>query len=287
VNKNIQFIFLFIILAFPPLGFSSETKIEKFPKRIISLGPQITEEIYLLRAEDKIVGNTIYCIHPEAAKKKEKVGDVVNINIEKIISLKPDMVLATGLTSPKYIEKLKVLGLRVEIFYQPKSFDEICQDFIKLGSIIGREREATQIATLSKKRAEKIFSVTKKLNKKKVFVQIGIKPLFTVNKDSFINDFIEFAGGSNIAKTSLSGIYSYEAAVASDPEVIIIAPMGLDGKEEIKEWKKYSSIQAVKNGNIFAIDSYELCSPTPISFTETLKKIARLLHPEIKMEDLE
>jgi len=108
-----------------------------FPQRIVSLGPLNTENIYLLGAGDRLVGNTSYCVRPEAAKAKEKIGSVMQISIEKILSLQPDLILATGLTQPQQLKKLQELGLRVVQVQQPASFSEICKEFIRLGQARG------------------------------------------------------------------------------------------------------------------------------------------------------
>ncbi|MCI5149258.1 MAG: ABC transporter substrate-binding protein, partial [Candidatus Electrothrix sp. MAN1_4] len=83
-----------------------------FPQRIVSLGPINTENIYLLGAQDRLVGNTSYCVRPEAARGKIKVGSVMQFSLEKNLSLRPDLILATGLTSPTQIRKFEELGLR-------------------------------------------------------------------------------------------------------------------------------------------------------------------------------
>jgi len=134
---------------------------------------------------------------------------------------------------------------------------------------------------------EKVKSVkdkTKGLKKTKVFIQIGTKPLFTAGKNSFVNDFIEFAGGTNIAKDTEVGIYSREKVLEENPDVIIIVTMGIRGIKEKEIWQRYKNINAVKNKRIYIIDSYKICSPTPISFVETLKELIKILHPEIEVE---
>jgi iron complex transport system substrate-binding protein len=118
------------------------------------------------------------------------------------------------------------------------------------------------------------------LDKVKVFVQVGVKPLFSVNKDSFINDLIERAGGINIAKFTEKGFFSCEEVLRQNPDVILITAMGLDDKAEKQSWLKYKNLNAVKNNRIFIIDSYKLCSPTPLKFVDVLDEIAVILHPE-------
>ncbi|RKY67401.1 MAG: ABC transporter substrate-binding protein [Candidatus Latescibacterota bacterium] len=251
------------------------------PERIISLGPALTESLFLLGAGDRVVGVTVYCKRPPEARKKEKVGTVMEVDVEKIVGLKPDLVLATSLTDPKDVEKLKDLGINVITFPNPKSFSQICEQFLKLGRLVGREREAQDIVRKARAQVDSIAKIVEGLPKPKVFVQVGAKPLFTITKGSFIDDFIKLAGGKNIAEDAKTGLYSREKVLQANPDVIIITTMGIVGEEEKRTWHKYKTLNAVKNNRIYVVDSYALCSPTPLTFAETLKELAELLHPEI------
>jgi len=254
---------------------------ERFlPLRIISLGPSISESIYLLGLGDRLVGVTTYCERPPEVRSKEKVGSVIEIDIEKVAALKPDLVLATSLTNPKAVEKLRRLGIRVERLSSPKNFEELCEQFLELGRISGREFIAREIVENVKAKVSHLRQGVKGLPMPKVFVQVGAKPLFTVPGDSLINDFIKFAGGLNIAQNSPSGFYTREEVLRSDPDVIIIVTMGISGEQEMEIWQRYRTLPAVRNNRIYIFDSYRLCSPTPVSFVETLEKLIVLLHPE-------
>lgn len=262
--------------------FSTFSLSQNYPQRIISLGPSLTEQLYILGVQDKLIANTIYCERPPDAKNKEKVGTVVDVNIEKIISLRPDLVLATSLTSPKDIKKLKNLGIRVEIFSYSKSFSHMCDDFLRLARLVGREEKAKKILNKTKEEVEKIKRKTKYLKKQKVIVQVGTNPLWVAIKKSLINDFVELAGGINLGPEGKTGIYSREEVLKQNPDVIIIVEMGIAGEREKEIWEKYKTINAVKNKRIYIFDSYKLCSPTPVSFPRTLREIAILLHPELR-----
>lgn len=249
-----------------------------YPQRIISLSPSLTEEIYLLHLEHRLVANTIYCQKPADAKKKEKVGTVMEVNLEKIVSLKPDLVLTTSLTNPKAKEKLNKLGLRVEDFPAAASFTEILEQFIKLGRLTGEQKKAEEIAEQVK---NKVVSKRKKIEnwpKPTVLMQIGANPLWVAPKNSFLNELIECAGGINIGSSSTSGLYSREKVLAQDPEIIIIATMGIAGEKERDIWNKYQTLKAVKNKRVHIIDSYKLCSPTPVSFIEVFEEIVKIIH---------
>lgn len=254
-----------------------------YPKRIISVGPAITEELYLLGIGDRLVGCTVYCQSPPGAKDKEKIGTVINVDVERIAVLKPDLVIATSLTDTKAVKKLEKLKIRVITFPTARNFSQICDRFLELGKTVGREKEAGDIASRAEARVNLINERVKGLPKPKVFVQTGARPLYTANRASFVHDYIVRAGGINIAAGSRGGfdygIYSREDVVKQNADVILIVDMGIVGEREKEIWQKYKSLNAVKNNSIYIIDSHRSCSPTPVSFAEMLEEIADLLHP--------
>ena len=278
--KRATVYFAFCVILF--LLRSGSLCAQRYPRRIISLGPSITEELYLLGAGDHLVGCTTYCKRPEA-KLKEKVGRAIEVNLEKVIALKPDIVFATSLTDPKAIKKMKDLGIKVTVFPEPKNFEEICEQFMELARLIGRQNRAREIIRRVKAQVARIKKGTKGLKKPKVFVEIGARPLFTATKGSFVNDYIEMAGGINIAANAGSGLYSKEEVLKGDPDVILIVTMGVIGEKEKKTWERFKTIKAVRKGQVYVVDSYKLCSPTPVTFVKTLKELVRLLHPEMKL----
>ena len=254
--------------------------ISSYPERIVSLGPALTEQIYLLGAEDKLVGVTRYCQRPAQAQEKEKVGTVLEANLEKIAYLEPNLVLATGLTNPKTIEKLKRLNINVVTFPQAKNFSQINEQFSALARLVGRQERAGEILSRAKRRIDVLERRVKHLAKKKVFAQVGANPLFAAGPDSFINDCIRLAGGINVVSGTRSGLYSREKVLQDNPDVIIIATMGIVGKEEKQQWQNFKSLSAVKNNQIYIVDEYIFCSSTPPSFVQALEKMIALLHGE-------
>jgi iron complex transport system substrate-binding protein len=253
------------------------------PDRIVSLGPTVTEKLYLLGVQDRLVGVTTFCERPPAARMKEKIGSVTQVNVEKITALKPDMILATSLTDRKAVERLKRLGFPVKVFPEPGSYREMNEQFMELAQLTGTQQKARAIVETSEKQVEAIRQQMKDLPKPKVFVQIGARPLFTATKNSFLNDFIEFAGGINIARDTTSGFYSKEEVLKHNPDVIIVVAMEMPTENEKKSWQKFPSLSAVKKNRIFIVDSFRTCSPTPVTFVEALREIASLLHPEVRI----
>ncbi|WP_446007963.1 ABC transporter substrate-binding protein [Candidatus Electrothrix sp.] len=255
-----------------------------FPQRIISLGPINTENVYLLGAEDRLVANTSYCVRPEAAKAKTKVGSVMQVSIEKILSLRPDLILATGLTQPQQLNKLRELGLRVEQFPQSSSFAEICTQFRRLGAILGLEQRAEEVIREMEDKVKAISTAAAALPKRKVFLQIGATPLFGAAANSFTHDFIRLSNAINVIGEQQNGTVSYEKILARNPEVIIIAIMGSEtgiAGEEKRKWQRFP-LHAVNKDQVYIVPPDLVCSPSPATFAEALALVAGLIHPELK-----
>ena len=273
VKINIYAIIITCLLMVAITGSFSANRAFGSPSNnlgIISLSPVITEGLYLLGMGDNIIGVTIYCQRPSQAKDKQKVGSVVDVNVEKIVNLKPDIVFAMSHTNTKDIKKLRDTGINVITFDIPKTFERLCEIFLALGKTIGKEKEAIHIVNASKRKVSDIRKKTSGLQKQKVFIQIGAKPLFAATDDSFVNDYIEFSGGINIFKDAGSGLISREEVLKRNPDIILIATMGVAGKDEQKIWHRYKMINAVWNNRIYLVDPYRICSPTPVSFAEYL-----------------
>ncbi|MGC8767712.1 ABC transporter substrate-binding protein [Calditerrivibrio sp.] len=247
--------------------------------RIVSLTPSITKQLISLGFKDNIVGCTSYC--PLANDKKSRaqiVGSIMDINVEAIVRLKPDVVFANSLTNIKTVNKLKNLNLRVEIIDYPKSIDDILHSFIKVGQITGMVEEAGKIVDISKNKLEKIKNKYKKYQKTKVFFVLGVNPLFTAPNGTYIDDIISTVNGINIAKKLNFGMVSKEFVLKNDPEVILIMDMGIASQEVIKEFKRYRSITAVKNNRLYTVNADRLGSPTLPDLIDLIDEIGIMVH---------
>lgn len=273
------FLFLLLVRLLPAVAFGADGP---YPQRIVSLGPINTENVYLLGAGDRLVANTSYCVHPEAARDKVKIGSVMQFNTEQILSLKPDLILATGLTSPRQVAQLAASGVRVVHFHQPSGFAAICDQFLELGKLLGLEARAREIIAEAKGKVRAIQARIKGLPPRKVLLQVGATPLFASVESSFTNDFIVLAGGVNIAAGRRDGRCSYEMVTAWNPDVIVIAIMGSEGgmgARERQEWMRFTPISAVREGQVFVVDPDLFCSPSPMTFVKGLEQMAALIHP--------
>jgi len=250
-------------------------------KRIVSLAPSLTESVYLLEMGKYLVGNTIYCNKPDDAKSKKRVASAVDVNIEEVVRLDPDLIVATHLTDHRAIKKFKSLGIRVASFVQPYSFKQMTVQFLCLGNMLGKKQLADKIVQKSQ---EKIRCLTERLGaktKQKVFVQLGARPLYAATSESFVNDMVSLAKGINIAANRRNGIYSKEMVLTNNPDVILITSMGMTGEEEKNRWLQFDSLKAAQHKRVHIIDSELFCSPTVVSFADALQQVIQFLYPKL------
>jgi len=251
-------------------------------QRIVSLGPTNTENVFLLGAGDRLVGNTRYCVRPVAARQKAKIGSVMEVSVEKIISLQPDLILATAFTLPDQVKQLQRIGYQVVRLQRPTSFVEICQQFIELGRLLDLEEHAREIVIKAQNDVSLIKNRVAGLPPQHVFLQIGTTPLFGSTPESFTHDFIRLAGGINILADQGRGTTNTEKIIARNPDLIIIAIMGSESgiaAEEQRKWQQVPIIKAMQAKRIHVINPNLVCSPSPATFAQTLGVIAELIHP--------
>jgi len=253
------------------------------PKRIVSLAPNITEVLFSLGLDEEIAGDSVHCNFPEKAKTKIRVGSYISLDYEKIASVKPDLVIATGTGNTRdMVDRLEQLGFPAYVIY-PKNFEDILKSIIHIGQVVNREKEARAIIEGMKKRTHRVTELTKNLPRPKVFVQIGDAPMVTVGKGSFTDDLIRLAGGENIAKTEKEAYprFGMEEILKRSPEVIVISSMNPTGDypKVLQEWNRWQTISAVKNGRVHIINSDLIDRPSP-RIVEGLEELARILHPE-------
>lgn len=279
LTQRIEILILVLIILLP-----SAASAWGHPERIISLAPSLTENLYLLESAETLIAVTSYCDYPPQAKTKQIIGTLINPNIEKIYALSPDLVLAvSGINRLQTIEKLKSLGLKVVVFSECNDFDDILNNFIRLAKLIGRQKKAKEIIKEVEKEIDSITKRIKNFPPLKVFWEVGANPLVSIGDKSFANEFISYSGAVNIF-AGLSVRYprvSREEVIRKNPQVIILVTMGDVTNKEMAYWQKFKDLDAAKLHRIYIINADKVCRPTPVSFLTGLKKVVRLLHPEV------
>jgi iron complex transport system substrate-binding protein len=253
------------------------------PRRIVSLAPNITEILFSLGLDEQIVGVSIHCNFPEKARSKVQVGSYLSPDLEKIISLKPDLIIATGAGNTRdTVEHLQKLGLPTYVIF-PKNFDEILKSISHLGQVVDREKEALGIIQGMQKRSQRVIKITQDLPRPKVFVQIGDTPIITIGRGGFADDLIRLAGGENIAgkEKEMYPRLGIEEILRRAPEVILISSMNPKAEyhKVFQEWARWKIIPAVRDGRIHLIDSDLIDRPSP-RIIDGLEEMAKIFHPQ-------
>ena len=253
------------------------------PKRIISLAPNVTEILFGLGLDQEIVGVSIHCNFPEKARTRARVGSYISLDFEKIVSLKPDLIIGTGAGNTKdMVDRLEKLGFSTYIIF-PKNFDGILTSVRHLSQVVAREKEGLVTVRSMESRRQKIDDLIRNLPRPRVFMQIGEAPIVTVGRGSFADDLISLAGGENVAakEEKMYPRWGMEEVLKRSPEVILISSMNPKGNYErvVQEWSRWKMIPAVQNGRIRLIDSDLIDRPSP-RIVEGLEEMAGVFHPE-------
>lgn len=258
------------------------------PRRIVSLAPSLTEIIFYLGLEDRLVGATKYSTYPPAATLIPRVGSYVDINIERIVSLRPDLIIATADgNQPEKVALLERAGLPVFIV-NPRNIRQVVDTVASLGHLFGIGPRAARLAQQLSEQIDTIVAKTAGRPRPLVFLQINAKPIMTANSNSFLHDLIHLAGGRNMAADEPVTYprISIEEVIRRRPEVIIISSMQRDGDFAAaqEQWLRWPLIPAVRNQRVHLVDSDLTDRPSP-RVVEGLETIARLLHPRAAWND--
>jgi iron complex transport system substrate-binding protein len=268
-------------------GLGRKVTIDKIPQRIVSLAPSNTEVLFELGLGDKVVGVTEYCNYPEAAKTKAKVGGFSTVDIEKVVSLEPDLILATQIHAKTVIPALEKLGLTV-VALTPSSLDEVLSSITLVGKATGQDEQASKLVSSLRTRIETIADKTRYLptdQRPRVFYITWHDPLMTAGTGTLADDVIGNAGGENIAH-DIPGdkTIDIETVIYRDPQ-IIIASVGMGAGEDLP-WQyaqtepRLKNTQALLNGRVYRIDG-DLIHRAGPRIVEALEQMARFIHPEL------
>lgn len=260
------------------------------PERIISLAPSNTEILFALGLEDNILGVTEYCNYPPEAKDKEKIGGYSTPNIEKIVNLKPDLVLAAHGNPVGTVEALKRLNITV-VGLKSRNLDEILYDIRLVGEITGKSANASVLVADMAQRIEVIdgderMSGLSGEEKPTVLHIIWHDPIWVAGKGTFEDELISRGGGVNIAPVEGYKAISLEKLIKLDPEVITVPTgtgMGFAKTNFTYEYiinePRLRDIEAVRNNRVYVIDADIVCRAGP-RIVDALEEMAKIIiHP--------
>ncbi|MBI4723313.1 MAG: cobalamin-binding protein [Candidatus Stahlbacteria bacterium] len=267
----------FLGISFLGVSILAETK----PiSRVVSLVPSVTETIYAIGAQDKLVGVVTPCDYPPGIDLPI-VGNFSFPNLESIVALKPDMVFITG-GEQKYLQpKLKELGITA-IIIDPQNLDEIYGSIMEIGTLLGKLDKADSLVKIMKQE----FEVLQKYSppkRRKVLIELSDNPLFTCGQGSFLDELITDAQAINIAQSidKPYPIVSSEFVVKQNPDVIIVMH-SMSNPAARMGWQK---VNAVKNNRIYTdIDPNIILRPGP-RVIQGIKELKQRIYPELKIYD--
>ena len=234
-------------------------------RRIVSLAPHATELLFAAGAGDRIVGAVEYSDYPPRANRIERVGSSRALDIERIVRLRPDLVVAwkSG-NSERQVESLRRLGLAV-FDSEPRRLGDIADGVEVLGRLAGTSSVADASARAFRSRLQALAQRHARQLPVTVFHQVWASPLLTINGQHVINDVIELCGGRNVFHelSALTPTVSVEAVVRADPEVITTAAVAAEAQRALDPWRQWTRLTAVVRGNLVVIDPDVLSRQSP------------------------
>ncbi len=254
------------------------------PQRLVTLAASLTEIVFALDQGQRLVGVEQFSDYPEAARGLPKVGSYINPDVERVVALRPDLVLAIKDGNPYHsVARLEGLGLPVYAV-DPRNLQGVIATVLEIGALLEVEDRARQLAADLTRRLERLQSLSAGLrHRPRVFFQIGTTPIVAVGSQTFLDELITMAGGVNLTAGKIPyPRFSQEQVVALRPEIIVITSMTRgEVFDKVKEgWRRWPSLPAVRDNRIFLVDSDLVDRPAPRIF-DGLEQLFRLFHPEL------
>jgi len=234
-------------------------------RRIVTLAPHLAETLFAAGAGDRLVGTVDYSDYPEAAKKVPRVGGYSRVDLEAVVALKPDLIIAwySG-NAPANIEKLRGFGFPVYVS-QPDRIEDVAREIERIGRLAGTSQAADAAAENFRARLDGLRREYEKKARVRTFYQIWKQPLSTVGGRQIISSVIRLCGGDNVFGDlqALAPVVSVEAVVSTDPEAIVASGMGEARPEWLDDWKRWPAITAVARNNLFFVPPELIQRHTP------------------------
>lgn len=236
-------------------SYNRHIELAKAPERIVSISPAITEVMFLVGAQDKLVGVSDFCNYPPETEKITKVGGMHNINFEQLLSLHPDVVLIGSMISQKDVDAIEKMGIPVICIVEESSLDGMAEMMEVIGKITQCEEKGNAEATQWKERiAELKANAPNPEDRKCVYYVVGFGDGgdFTAPKNTHIQEIIELAGARNAGDSLTGWNISREYLFKVNPDIIVVRQ---EDKDAFVSRHPYTQLDAVKNGKVYPIES--------------------------------
>ncbi len=234
-------------------------------RRIVSLSPHITENLFAIGAGNRVVGTVEFSNYPEEAKKIRQIGSYEKIDLEAVAALRPDLVIAWESGNiASHVARLKAIGLNV-VVTEARRIEDVPADLERLGALAGAGAGARAAAAKFRERLAEVRARYAGRPTVRVFYEVWHQPLMTVGGGQIISDAIRLCGGENVfaALKPMAAAVTVEAVLAADPEAIVASGMGDARPEWLDEWRRWPSLTAVARDNLFFVPPDHLQRHTP------------------------
>jgi iron complex transport system substrate-binding protein len=249
--------------------------------RVISLAPNLTEIVFAVGGGAQLVGRTSYCDYPAEAKSVAEVGDTLHPSLERLIALKPQVVLiSTASQLEVFTQQLQNQNIAVFVT-DPHDLDGVFRSIEQVSEILGKKDQATTLVQSLRKRTNAVEEAVGQKQPVRVFYQLSAEPLYTAGHDSFVTDLMRRAGAISVT-AELPGAwpkYSSESALAAKPEAIILPTGGSMGSGNSTVAEALRESPAARQGRVYKINDDHLVRPGPRAI-DGLEEMARALHPD-------
>ena len=274
--------FLACLLLLVEAAHAGNLALSAPPRRIVSLVPSVTEIIYALGGQERLVGVTDFCDWPPQVREKPSVGGMVAPNLEIIVALRPDLVVATSEgNSQETLEQLKRLNLPV-LAVNPHRLSDVMMLIAQLGELTGRQSAVDSLVESLVRRVHTVERAVRPYPRPKVLYVLWPDPLIVPGREGLVTELIELAGGASVTAQEPASYprFSLEAVAARSPEVIILARHGGDGTPLARApWERLTTLPAVQAGRVSSVDGTYLHRYGP-RVVYGLEMLARVIHPE-------
>jgi iron complex transport system substrate-binding protein len=295
-NCTALFLYLFFILALSSPCLQNQTIKDDLdqthvlgnpPQRIISLAPNVTEILFALGLDKQIIGVTRFCNFPEQAQTKNKIGGMVDPDLEKIIDLRPDLIIAFRGNPLRLVHRLIDLDQPVFVLEEGTNLESVFDLIHKIGQITRKEKAAERLIAPLREKFHRIKTSLEIVeHRPRVFINLYGRGLWTCGNKCFLNDLVMKAKGKNIAGEIPRAWFNYnrEELIHQNPEYIIVISKSHSDFLKNKEWfaneAHLEGIQAVQKGNLYFLNEDLITRPGPRLF-HAFDQLARILHPSI------
>jgi iron complex transport system substrate-binding protein len=252
------------------------------PTRIISLVPSVTEILFTIGAQHRLVGRTDFCDYPAEARQKPSVGGMLAPSLEGIVSLKPDLVVATPAGNRhETFDQIKRLNIPIYLV-NPMTVSDVLEVMARLGRLTERSEVADREVAMMRDRIEAVSTRVRGRPRPRVLYVLWPDPLIVPGRGALVSELITLAGGDSVTADGGQGYprYSMESALARNPEVIVLASHGSERSPLVRaKWERFGQVPAIAAGRLYTMDGNLMHRYGP-RMVDGLERLARLIHPE-------